>query len=143
MARAAGYPKFRPDPPSQRESPIRREPRRAWQPTPMRAKWPPLPPGFGILVRSDPKLSDSQRGRTAATGAACGGGRPASAKPAGRCSSSEAARIIDFSRDVVVARLPAILGPIWEYPKRTCTVLQESRGSPRRSPKILRQGLPQ
>jgi hypothetical protein len=41
MARAAGYPKFRPDPPSQRESPIRG------------VMWPPLPPGFGILVRSD------------------------------------------------------------------------------------------
>jgi hypothetical protein len=66
MARAAGYPKFRPDQSSQRESPIRREPRSVWQP--MRAKWPPLPPGFGILVRSDPKLSDSQRGRAAATG---------------------------------------------------------------------------
>src|SRR5450631_551112 len=30
----------------------------------MRVMWPTLPPGFGILVRSDPKLLHSQRGST-------------------------------------------------------------------------------
>jgi hypothetical protein len=34
MARAAGYPKFRPDPPPPREIPIRGEPGGAWQPYP-------------------------------------------------------------------------------------------------------------
>jgi hypothetical protein len=48
MAQAGSAPKLRPDPPSQhQDSPVRREPGGAWPPTPRRAMWPPLPPGFG------------------------------------------------------------------------------------------------
>jgi hypothetical protein len=47
-AQAGSAPKLRPDPPSQHQDrPVRREPGGAWPPTPRRAMWPPLPPGFG------------------------------------------------------------------------------------------------